>query len=92
MLNILCFFQPIITQELISTHPFYMTQKPFDQPQQIQASLDNENDDMLLPSVQCNVWYIDGLTQDCGISIANTLEIPQSWVKPLACTCGQWAI
>ena len=57
MLNILCFFQPIITQELISTHPFHMTQKPFDQPLQIQASLDNENDDMLLPSVQCNVWY-----------------------------------
>ena len=26
--------------------------------------------------------YIDGLEQDCTISIANALEILQSWTKP----------
>ena len=26
--------------------------------------------------------YIGGLVQDCGISSADALEIPQSWTKP----------
>ena len=36
--------------------------------------------------------YIDGLVQDCSISIANTLEILQSYSKPLICnvTLCQW--
>ena len=31
-------------------------------------------------------WNIDGLVQDCSISIANALEIPQSCTKPSICT------
>ena len=32
-----------------------------------------------------NSPYIDGLVQDCSISIANTLEILQSCAKPSIC-------
>ena len=32
--------------------------------------------------------YIDGLVQDCSISIANTLEILQSCTKPLTYMCS----
>ena len=31
------------------------------------------------------VLYIDGLVQDCSISIADTVEILQSCTKPLIC-------
>ena len=31
--------------------------------------------------IELRYRYIDGLVQDCGISIANALEIPQSSTK-----------
>ena len=35
-----------------------------------------------------NMYHIDGLMQDCSISIANALEILQSFTKPLRfCIC-----
>ena len=37
-----------------------------------------------------NHIYIDGLVQDCGISVANALEIPLSCTKPSIClSCAQ---
>ena len=29
-----------------------------------------------------NRWYIDGLEQDCSNSIANALDVLQSYTKP----------
>ena len=31
---------------------------------------------------QVQMQYIDGLVQDCSNSIANALELLQSWTKP----------
>ena len=31
---------------------------------------------------QVLIWHIDGLVQDCSISIANALELLQSCAKP----------
>ena len=33
-----------------------------------------------------NHVYIDGLAQDCSNSIANALELLQSWTKPSTCS------
>ena len=36
------------------------------------------------------IKYVDGLVQDCGISSANALEIPQSCTKPLILYSEIW--
>ena len=29
-----------------------------------------------------HIWYIHGLVQNCGNSIADAMELPQSYTKP----------
>ena len=41
-----------------------------------------QKNDIILCFIHC---YLDGLVQDCSISIANTLEILQSCTKPSTC-------
>ena len=38
--------------------------------------------------MQVTEVYMDGLTQDCSISIANALELLQSSIKPSICASG----
>ena len=41
---------------------------------------------LILIGDNCDLWaYIDGLVQDCSISIANALELLQSCTKPSTC-------
>ena len=43
---------------------------------------------LLRPGTELCQEYIDGSAQDCGISSALALEIPQSCAKPLIFSCG----
>ena len=42
-----------------------------------------------IPKLSNFEYYLDGLVQDCSISIANALEILQACTKPSKCSCLQ---
>ena len=49
---------------------------------------------MVRKSMDVRKWYVDGLVQNCSISIANVLDTLQSCIKPSMCViiirCEKW--
>ena len=44
---------------------------------------ESDNKQEYLQQIAGNKHYFDGLAQDCGNSIANAIELPQSCAKPM---------